>query len=212
MTMGSTTAANSYQAQLQIRRDAEERSVAQKELGSWFDQTKSSTPAIKKNKSPASSNSITVSPFANHKDERQRGNVLFSQGKYEDAVQCYTKCLSEEDAAEDCKALVFSNRAQSYLRMKNYPQAEADATSALQIDPLHFKSYQRRCVARLAMGKVRAAMVDVCQMNDVKTNDGEAAQQEVEIEKLKTKCKKALVDAAKRAPRRKIPVTVVASS
>ena len=205
-----TTAANSYQAQLQIRRDAEERSVAQKELGSWFDQIKSSTPAIKKNK--ASSNSITVSPFAHHKDERQRGNVLFSQGKYEEAVQCYTKCLSEKDAAEDYHALVYSNRAQSYLRMKNYPQAEADATSALQIDPLHFKSYQQRCVARLAMGKVRAAMVDVCQMNDVKTIDGEAAQQEVETEKLKTKCKKALVDAAKCAPRRKIPVTVVASS
>ena len=31
--------------------------------------------------------------------------------------------------------------------------AEADATSALQIDPLHYKSYQRRCVARLSLGK-----------------------------------------------------------
>ena len=105
----------------------------------------------------------------------------------------------------------------AHLKMKSWVQAEADATSALQIDPHHFKSYQRRCVARLAMGKVRAAMVDICSAQDgcmLDKSDAVYAKSThsnnlAEIQKLRTKVEKALVDAAKRAPRRRIPVTVV---
>ena len=107
--------------------------------------------------------------------------------------------------------------AMAHLKMKSWAQAEADATSALQIDPHHFKSYQRRCVARLAMGKVRAAMVDICSAQDGcmldKSNAVDAkstySNNLAEIQKLRKKVEKALVDSAKRAPRRRIPVTVV---
>ena len=68
------------------------------------------------------------------------------------------------------------------------------------------------------MGKVRAAMVDICSaqdgcMLDKKTDAVDAKSTHsnnlAEIQKLRTKVEKALVDAAKRAPRRRIPVTVV---
>ena len=103
------------------------------------------------------------------------------------------------------------NEAMTHLKMKNWEKAETDATSALEIDPLHFKSYQRRCVARLSLGKVRAAMMDICSAEDscmiAKGTDatGSAAQSSLaEIQKYRLKVEKALLDAAKGAPRRKM--------
>ena len=110
-------------------------------------------------------------------------------------------------------------QAMAHLKLKSWAQAEADATSALEIDPLHFKSYQRRCVARLSMGKVRAAMMDVCAAEDScllamqeEKDDSDASETMsclLGIQKLRTKVEKALEDAAKRAPRRKITLSLV---
>lgn len=105
----------------------------------------------------------------------------------------------------------------AHLKLKHWTQAESDATLALEIDNLHYKSYQRRCVARLSMGKVRAAMMDVCSAQDcyaieMKTkcqddNTSNVTMNELKI--LRVKVDKALVEAARRAPRRKLPITVL---
>ena len=103
--------------------------------------------------------------------------------------------------------------AMAYIKMKNWKLAEDDATSALKIDPTHYKSYQRRCVARLSMGKLRAAMQDACSAADEfreapSTSTSAAHPALEEILNLQDKVEKALMDAVKRAPRRKIPITV----
>jgi hypothetical protein len=83
----------------------------------------------------------------------------------------------------------------AYLKLKSWILAEADATSALQIDPLHYKSYQRRCVARLSLGKVRAAMMDVCAALDAATINGSALESSLmEIRELRTKVEKRLIE------------------
>ena len=117
----------------------------------------------------------------------------------------------------------------AHLKLKNWSHAESDATSALQIDPTHFKSYQRRCVARLSLGKLRAAMVDVCAAEEScllamenfdksnKETSGSSDASSIlvtkssldEIYQLKTKIEAAMQDAVKRAPRRRIPVVVI---
>lgn len=102
----------------------------------------------------------------------------------------------------------------THLKLKYWAQAESDATSALEIDNLHYKSYQRRCVARLSMGKLRAAMMDVCSAQDCYELEMKAkcnpktdlASNELKV--LRDKVEKALVEAAQRAPRRKLPVTI----
>ena len=111
--------------------------------------------------------------------------------------------------------------AMAHLKLKSWAQAEDNATSALQIDRLHSKSYQRRCVARLSLGKVREAMVDVCAAEDCCVlskkekhgvdNCAAISSTLAEIQKLRVKVEKALVDTAKRAPRRKLPITIVTS-
>ena len=89
----------------------------------------------------------------------------------------------------------------AHIKLKNWKQAEEDATAALEINPHHFKSYQRRCVARLSMGKLRQAMIDVCTAQDTFIDSQSSL---AEIDKLRLKVEKALVTACKRAPRRKL--------
>jgi len=198
------TSNNSYNAQLQIRRDADENAKAQSNLGSWLDElkTKPKTTIKKKKTAPKPVNNLSTTKHndSTAEEERNQGNEYFSKGKYEEAVLCYTQCLSKPDVGES-KALVYSNRAMAHLKLKNWKQCEEDSTAALEIDPHHFKSYQRRCVARLSMGKLRQAMMDVCSAQDTCIDSQSSL---AEINKLRLKVEKVLVAAAKRAPRRKL--------
>jgi len=194
---------NSYNAQLQIRRDAEDNARAQSNLGSWLDElkTKPKTTIKKKTTTPKPVNNLSTTKHDSTAEEvRNQGNVYFADGKHEEAVLCYTQCLSKPDVGES-KALVYSNRAMAHLKLKNWKQCEEDSTAALEIDPHHFKSYQRRCVARLSMGKLRQAMMDVCSAQDTCIDSQSSL---AEINKLRLKVEKVLVAAAKRAPRRKL--------
>ena len=253
----NTMASTSYEAQLKIRRDAEELNRAHEELGLWMDGIGNSRSKLKpfdtkarvtsvKEKSTTLVNDETKIPSnqSRYEEERLRGNNYFQQGKYEDAISCYTRCLGEKDAL--ASPLVYSNRgkilndafhphpqrhdlttsitsysssspAMAHLKLKYWTQAESDATLALEIDNLHYKSYQRRCVARLSMGKIRAAMMDVCSAQDcyemeMKTKFQDDNTSKITMNEMKTlrdKVDKALVEAARRAPRRKLPLTVL---
>lgn len=46
-------------------------------------------------------------------------------------------------------------------QLKEFGKAESDADAALRVDPRHVKSLQRRAAARNALGKHRAALVDL---------------------------------------------------
>jgi hypothetical protein len=93
----------------------------------------------------------------------------------------------------------------AYLKLKSWILAEADATSALQIDPLHYKSYQRRCVARLSLGKVRAAMTDVCAALDAATIDELVVESTLtEIRELRTKVEKRMIELPTKCAVRKV--------
>lgn len=90
-------------------------------------------------------------------DERMKGNALFSTGDYHGAIKHYTRCVQLNPNS----VLAISNRAMAYLKLKDWQNAESDSSSAIKLDKLHVKSYQRRSTARLALGKVRASLKDL---------------------------------------------------
>jgi tetratricopeptide (TPR) repeat protein len=216
------------EAQLRLRQEAEERNSAHQDLASWIDcvAAKGCNGVERKKIEKAS----TVVTFDNSlcDNERVRGNNYFTKGMYQEAIECYSRCLANKDAL----AVVYSNRgkkcscqfnktsvpyvcnhpslyyslsAMAYLKLKSWILAEADATSALQIDPLHYKSYQRRCVARLSLGKVRAAMMDVCAALDAATiNDSALESTLMEIQQLRTKVEKRMIELPNKCAVRRV--------
>ena len=88
--------------------------------------------------------------------------------------------------------------------MKHWSKAEHAATAALCLSPCHSKSLHRRSVANLRQGKLRAALVDVCVASECV-----AGGQKQEIKALKDKIENALIDATKKAPRRRVTISFV---
>lgn len=97
-------------------------------------------------------------------EERMRGNEFFKKGDYENAVRSYTRCLGINTKS----GVAYSNRAMCHLKTRDWIKAEKDATAALNIDPRHVKSYQRRSAAKVALGKLRSALKDLMVAEEVR--------------------------------------------
>ncbi|XP_005877458.1 PREDICTED: RNA polymerase II-associated protein 3 isoform X2 [Myotis brandtii] len=88
--------------------------------------------------------------------EKDRGNGFFKEGKYERAIECYTRGI----AADGANALLPANRAMAYLKIQKYEEAEKDCTRAVLLDGSYSKAYARRGTARTFLGKLNEARQD----------------------------------------------------
>ncbi|ELK36382.1 RNA polymerase II-associated protein 3 [Myotis davidii] len=88
--------------------------------------------------------------------EKDRGNGFFKEGKYERAIECYTRGI----AADGANALLPANRAMAYLKIQKYEEAEKDCTRAILLDGSYSKAYARRGTARTFLGKLNEAKQD----------------------------------------------------
>ncbi|NXA33699.1 RPAP3 protein, partial [Eudromia elegans] len=88
--------------------------------------------------------------------EKDLGNAYFKEGKYEAAIECYTRGI----AADGTNALLPANRAMAYLKIEKYEEAEDDCTQALLLDASYSKAFARRGAARVALGKLKEAVQD----------------------------------------------------
>ncbi|GFH50172.1 hypothetical protein CTEN210_06648 [Chaetoceros tenuissimus] len=93
--------------------------------------------------------------------KKKEGNALFTQGKYEEAIEQYNLALFTNDDEQHLHFFVapqdqvneivtiLSNQAECYLRMKAYKAAGQTATSALVYNSYHEKSRMRRAKAEI---------------------------------------------------------------
>ncbi|XP_019398870.1 PREDICTED: RNA polymerase II-associated protein 3 isoform X1 [Crocodylus porosus] len=88
--------------------------------------------------------------------EKDLGNGYFKEGKYEAAIECYTRGIT----ADGTNAILPANRAMAYLKIQKYEEAEDDCTQALLLDASYSKAFARRGTARVALGKLTEAMQD----------------------------------------------------
>ncbi|KAL3977458.1 cell adhesion molecule-related/down-regulated by oncogenes [Sarotherodon galilaeus] len=88
--------------------------------------------------------------------EKEKGNKFFKDGKYDDAIECYTRGM----AADPYNPVLPTNRATSFFRLKKYAVAESDCNLAIALDSKYFKAYARRGAARFALKKYEPALED----------------------------------------------------
>uniref|UniRef100_A0A8C9SYP4 RNA polymerase II-associated protein 3 n=1 Tax=Scleropages formosus TaxID=113540 RepID=A0A8C9SYP4_SCLFO len=82
-----------------------------------------------------------------------QGNAYFKEGKYEAAIECYTKGME----ADRSNVLLPANRAMAYLKLERYKEAEEDCSKAIALDSSYSKAFARRGTARISLGKLREA-------------------------------------------------------
>lgn len=103
-------------------------------------------------------------------EERERGRECIRRGKYEEAVECYTRAIDGSAGS-----WAHSNRAFALLQLGRYEEAERDCTNALQIDRGDVKSLLRRGKARSALGRYSDALADFVEARRREPNNKQAA-------------------------------------
>ena len=87
---------------------------------------------------------------------KEKGNEFFKQGKWEEAVECYTKGL-QQDALN---AVLFANRAMALLKLQKYAAAISDCDCSIELDDMYTKAYLRRATAHLKLDHKKDALAD----------------------------------------------------
>ncbi|KAL1924519.1 uncharacterized protein VTP21DRAFT_4173 [Calcarisporiella thermophila] len=111
--------------------------------------------------------------------EKEKGNEFFKNGKFEDAIQCYTTSI----AFDPKNAVSLINRAMAYLKLKRYKEAEKDCTVGLGLQPDNVKALWRRGIALKEQGKYKEARQDFQRALDIEPGNKQVF---AELSKLPT--------------------------
>ena len=107
--------------------------------------------------------------FAAHKD---RGNSLYAKGDYNAAIAEYNQCA----ILLPLDPLPLSNRAQCWLKLHQWSEADRDCTAALELDRTNVKALYRRAMARKELGKLAEAAADIDRVIGVEPANKPAVQ------------------------------------
>lgn len=85
---------------------------------------------------------------------KEKGNAALSMGRYEEAVEHYTKAI----ALDPSNHVLFSNRSAAHAKSENYSAALEDANQTVKLNPSWSKGYSRKGSALAYLGKLDEAM------------------------------------------------------
>ncbi|EHA8588492.1 hsp70-Hsp90 organizing protein [Cocos nucifera] len=87
-------------------------------------------------------------------EEREKGNELFKQQKYPEAVKHYTEAIKRNP--NDPR--VYSNRAACYTKLGAMPEGLKDAEKCIELDPSFSKGYTRKGAIQFCMKEYDKAL------------------------------------------------------
>ncbi|XP_043964407.1 RNA polymerase II-associated protein 3 [Gambusia affinis] len=141
------------------------------------------SPAVQRAEAAAAANQQQQPGEQQRKQEavmqKDRGNAYFKEGKYEAAVECYSRGME----ADAMNVLLPANRAMAFLKLDRYKEAEVDCTAAISLDDTYSKAFARRGTARLALGKLQEAEEDFRRLLQLEPGNKQALN---ELQKLQT--------------------------
>ncbi|GLV40137.1 spaghetti [Carabus blaptoides fortunei] len=105
--------------------------------------------------------------------EKEKGNQFVKNKKWDEAISCYTHAI----ACDPKDPIFFANRALLH-------SAEADCTSALQLDPTYVKALQRRAAARDGLKQLQDAVTDLNRVLELEPHNIESKKELQKLEKL----------------------------
>jgi len=133
-------------------------SSALENLREWFPGIRAEDDALRRAKDTASA-SASVAGVMSSDDagaHRERGNEAFRRGDYSTAIEAYDRSIATRPSAA-----ALANRAMCRLKLEEWAAAEADCTSALELDPAYgVKAYMRRGTARRHLKKYLDSVMD----------------------------------------------------
>lgn len=137
-----------------------------------------------KEESPAESNESDSEDISVDREkaqaEKEKGNVFFKEGKYDEAVECYTRAM----AADPYNPVLPTNRATAFFRLKKFAVAESDCNLAIALDGKYSKAFLRRGAARNALKNYESALQDYEVVLQLDPGNTEAQKEHMSIKEV----------------------------
>lgn len=112
--------------------------------------------------------------------EKEKGNQLFKEGKFEAAINRYTSAIG----CDPKNPILYANRAMALIKTDKFAAAEQDCNVSLQLDPKYSKAIARRGTSRKKLKKYKEALDDFNHLIGIEPNNKQAVQEIIEIKKL----------------------------
>ncbi|GAB1598965.1 mitochondrial import receptor subunit TOM70-like [Argonauta hians] len=92
---------------------------------------------------------------------KEEGNIFFKSGKYNEAIESYTKAISLCSDNKMQLATFYQNRAAAYDQLENHRQVVEDCSMALELNPKYSKALLRRAKSADQIGNLKIALEDL---------------------------------------------------
>lgn len=130
-------------------------------LYSFFGLSKKESNLDDSIKEPFSLSYLSKMDYSLAKAKKSLGNKLFSDGKFNEAIDCYSEAIINLPEDHPERSICYCNRAACYLSQGLYQLVISDCTEALRFSPLYLKAFERRSRAKEALGDLREALADL---------------------------------------------------
>eukprot|EP01102_Stenamoeba_stenopodia_P008827 TRINITY_DN2583_c0_g1_i2.p2 TRINITY_DN2583_c0_g1~~TRINITY_DN2583_c0_g1_i2.p2 ORF type:complete len:423 (-),score=115.06 TRINITY_DN2583_c0_g1_i2:26-1294(-) len=111
---------------------------------------------------------------------KEKGNALFSQKQYKEAIEAYTKSIE----LDPDNTIYWSNRALAHLNLSNYRATIDDCSKAILLDSANVKAYLRRATAYKALNSPALALIDLQKASSLEPSNKQIIKDLDDIKKI----------------------------
>ncbi|CAH1796180.1 unnamed protein product, partial [Owenia fusiformis] len=100
-------------------------------------------------------------PLEKAQSHKNKGNKYFKGGKYDQAIDCYTKAIEVcPDINKQEISTFYQNRAAAYEQLKSFSSVVEDCTKAIELNNRYIKALFRRAKANEHIGNLSTCLED----------------------------------------------------
>lgn len=122
---------------------------------------------------------------------KEEGNASFKAGRYQEAIETYTKALEIDPSNRNTNSKILQNRALCQTRLKNWKPAIQDCEKALELDPAYTKARKTKAKALGESGNWEEAVREYKAIHEANPSEPGIAKEirtaELELKKSKRK-------------------------
>jgi DnaJ family protein C protein 7 len=103
-------------------------------------------------------------------------NEVFKSGKYDEAIELYTKLLEVDPTNKNFNSIILANRALCYFKQNKLLEALKDSNKAISINENYSKAYLRRGNVYMGLKMFEEAKYDFQKVKEKEPNNTEVNQ------------------------------------
>ena len=122
--------------------------------------------------------------------QKEKANEVFKNGKYQEAIELYTKLLEIDPSNKNFNSTIHANRALCYQKLNNMMEALKDINKSITLNENYIKAYMRRGNIYMALKMYEEAKYDFQKVKEAEPTNRDAVKLLEEAKKMEKQAKK----------------------